>query len=68
VRAIGYIKNALRALALEPKESQEVSRDSCKSAFRAVRYSTGNCGDNIPTLLAEIPDEYKPLAALGMRV
>jgi hypothetical protein len=31
-----------------------------------VRYSTGNCGDNIPTLLAKIPDEYKPLAALGI--
>jgi len=26
----------------------------------------GNCGANIPTLLAKIPDEYKPIAALGI--
>jgi hypothetical protein len=25
-----------------------------------------NCGANIPTLLAKIPDEFKPLAALGI--
>jgi hypothetical protein len=28
--------------------------------------STGDCGAHIPTLLAKIPDEYKPIAALGI--
>lgn len=31
-----------------------------------MRNSTGNCGAGIPTLLAKIPDEFKPLAALGI--
>jgi len=28
--------------------------------------STGDCGADIPTLLAKIPDEFKPLVALGL--
>lgn len=46
--------------------SEEVNRNPCKSACRAARYRTEDCGDNIPELLAKISDEYKPLAALGI--